>query len=113
MSLAVPLTVGVLGQQIRDQGLNVCSFSNLISSESAKIKGMLPARMDSLLSAGPIPSAITASTTASNPGIVKEIVTLIGLLVLAVIAWPLSGGADRTSRLPPLRLPHPHQFPDR
>jgi OOP family OmpA-OmpF porin len=96
MSLAAPLTVRVLAQQIHDQGLNVCSFSNLISSESAKIKNLVPARIDSLLSAGPVPSAITATMTASRPGMVKESVSLI----LAVIGWSLSGGCRSQPAIP-------------
>jgi OOP family OmpA-OmpF porin len=102
MSFATPLTVGVLGQQIHDQGLNVFSFSNLATSESEKIQSMLPARMADLLSGGPIPSEIsTAAMPASRPQMMKEVFPILGLFVLALIAWPLSGGCRSQQPAPP------------
>jgi OOP family OmpA-OmpF porin len=38
--------------------------------------------------------------TVSRPGIVKEFVSLIGLLVLAVIGWSLSGGCRSQPAIP-------------
>jgi hypothetical protein len=68
MLLAAPLTLGVLGWQINDQGLNISSFTNLVSSEAEKIRGILPAATRSLLSGSSIPSATgTATTKAKRP----------------------------------------------
>lgn len=102
MSFAAPLTVGVLSQQIRDQGLNVFSFSNLVTSQSARIKSMLPARMDDLFSAGPIPFEISPPVvSARRPQMMREVFPILGLFVLALIAWPLSGGCRSQQPAPP------------
>jgi OmpA-OmpF porin, OOP family len=96
MLLAAPLTLGVLGLQINDQGLNISSFTNFVSSEAEKISGILPAGTRSLLSGPSIPSATgTATTKAKRSGMMKDALPLFGLLSLVLMAWSLSGGCNR------------------
>jgi Bacterial protein of unknown function (DUF937) len=101
MSLAAPLTAGFLGNQIRDAGLNSSSFAVMIRAEASRIQGFLPAGLPNLLSALSIPAALgTAETTARNGGGRKLIYSLIGLLLLALIAWLLSRGCNESEPAP-------------
>jgi OOP family OmpA-OmpF porin len=101
MSLAAPLTAGFLGNQIRDAGLNSSSFAVMIRAEASRIQGFLPAGLPNLLSALSIPAALgTAETTARNDGGRKLIYALIGLLLLALIAWLLSRGCNESEPAP-------------
>jgi OOP family OmpA-OmpF porin len=101
MSLAAPLTAGFLGQQIRDTGLTSSSFANMIRSEAFKIQGFLPAGLPNLLSAVSVPAAFgTAKATDGEGGGRKLILTLIGLLLLALIAWLASRGCNKSEPAP-------------
>ena len=101
MSLAAPLTAGFLGQQIRDTGLTSSSFANMIRSEAFKIQGFLPAGLPNLLSAVSIPAVLgTAKATDGEGGGRKLILTLIGLLLLALIAWLASRGCNKSEPAP-------------
>jgi OmpA-OmpF porin, OOP family len=101
MSLAAPLTAGFLGNQIRDAGLNASSFAVMIRAEASRVQGFLPAGLPNLLSAVSIPAALgTAETTARNSGGRKVIYALIGLLLLALIAWLVSRGCNESEPAP-------------
>jgi outer membrane protein OmpA-like peptidoglycan-associated protein len=101
MALAAPLTAGFLGQQIRDTGLTLSEFAGMIRSEASKIQHVLPAGLPNLLSAASIPAALrtTEATAGGSPG-KKVAYTLIGLLLLALIAWLVSRGCRESEPAP-------------
>jgi OmpA-OmpF porin, OOP family len=102
MSLAAPLTAGFLGQQVRDAGLTPSSFADMVRSEVSKIKGQLPAGLAILLSVVSVPAAFdTARATTGEGGGRKVILALIGLLFLALIAWLVSRGCNKSEPAPP------------
>jgi OOP family OmpA-OmpF porin len=100
MSLAAPLTAGFLGRQIRDTGLTYHSFASMIRSEASKIQGFLPGGL-ALRSAASIPATlVTAEATASKGGGRKLTYAMIGLLLLALIAWLVSRGCNESEPAP-------------
>jgi hypothetical protein len=102
MLLAAPLTLGVLGQQINDRDLDISSFTNLVSSEAEKVRGLLPAGARRLLSRPSIPSATgTATTKAKRSWMMKDYLPLLGLLALVLMAWSLFGGCNRAQQPAP------------
>ena len=101
MSLAAPLTAGFLGHQIRETGLTAFSFADAIRFEASKIQGLLPPGLPNLLSAVSIPAALdTAEATAGEGGGRKLVYALIGFLLLALIAWLVSHGCNKSEQPP-------------
>jgi OmpA-OmpF porin, OOP family len=101
MSLAAPLAAGFLGNQIRDTGLTSSSFAVMIRAEASRIQGFLPAGLPNLLSAVSIPAALgTAEATARNGSGRKVIYVLIGIVLLALIAWLASRGCKESEPAP-------------
>jgi OmpA-OmpF porin, OOP family len=101
MSLAAPLTAGFLGHQIRDIGLTSSSFANMIRSEASRIQGFLPAGLPNLLSAISIPAALgTAEATVAKGGGRKVVYVVIGLLLLALLAWLVWRGCNASEPAP-------------
>lgn len=102
MAIAAPLTVGFLGQHIRDMGFAPSSFAGAIGSEVSKLQGILPPSLASLL-ASPSLSALATPVqeigTASGGG-KKGIFILIALLVLALLGWLLARGCNRQQAAP-------------
>ena len=109
MSLAAPLVTGFLGQQIRDKGLSASSFASLLSSEGSKIQGMLPAGLGALLGGGTVAATAGAATSAVGSSVPKDTVVtregggggmktllaILGVLLLALIAWFASRGCNK------------------
>jgi OmpA-OmpF porin, OOP family len=101
MSLAAPLTAGCLGHQIRATGLSTSSFADLIRSEASKIQELLPPGLPNLLSGISIPAALgTAEATAGEGGGRRLHFALIGLVLLALIAWLVSRGCNQPEQPP-------------
>jgi outer membrane protein OmpA-like peptidoglycan-associated protein len=100
MSLAAPLTMGFLGQQIRDRGLTPASFASLISAESSKLQGLLPAGLGSFLSGVPTPSLAATVPAGTGGGGMKGLLILIGLLLLGLVAWVVSRGCNKPQSAP-------------
>lgn len=97
MSMAAPLLTGFLGQQIRDRGLNLSSFSSLISSEGSKVQSMLPAGLGSLLSGAAVPPVTSAVVPAGTSGGGKRgLWVLLAIVALALLAWLISRGCNKT-----------------
>jgi OOP family OmpA-OmpF porin len=93
MSLAAPLTAGFLGYEIRDTGLTPSAFADMIRYEAAKIRGFLPLGFPRALSPVPIPGTLTTAEATAGESIGTKVgYTLIGLLLLALIAWLVSRG---------------------
>jgi OmpA-OmpF porin, OOP family len=100
MSLAGPLTVGFLGQQIRDRGLTPSSFSSLMSSEASKLQSVLPAGLSSLLSGVSIPSLAGTAPAGTGDGGMKKLLIPIGVLVLGLAAWLVTHGCNKPHPTP-------------
>jgi outer membrane protein OmpA-like peptidoglycan-associated protein len=100
MSLAGPLTVDFLGQQIRDRGLTPSSFSSLMSSEASKLQSVLPASLSSLLSDVSIPSLAGTAPAGTGDGGMKKLLIPIGVLVLGLAAWLVSHGCNKPHPTP-------------
>ncbi len=111
LSLAAPLVTGFLGQQIREKNLNASSFANLLSSEGSKIQGMLPAGLGSLLGGGTVAAATGAATSAignkaqavvpaKGGGGMKALLAILGIILLALIAWFASRGCNKPQPAP-------------
>lgn len=101
MTLAAPLTVGFLGQQIRDRGLTPASFAGFFSSEASKLQGMMPVGLSTLLAGASMPSV--ASNLVDPPaqrGGKKGILSLIALLALALFGWLFARGCNRPHPAP-------------
>jgi OOP family OmpA-OmpF porin len=93
MSLAAPLTAGFLGHEIRDTGLTPSAFADMIRREAAKIQGFLPLGFPRALSPVPIPGTLTTPAATAGESVGRKVgYTLIGLLLLALIAWLVSRG---------------------
>lgn len=93
MSLAAPLTAGFLGHEIRDTRLTPSAFADMIRHEAEKIQGFLPLGFPRILSPVSIPATLTAAEATAGEGIGRKVgYTLIGLLLLALIAWLVSRG---------------------
>lgn len=101
MAVAAPLTLGFLGQQIRERALTPTSFAGLISSEASKLQGFLPASLSNLIAGTSMPAEVnTAFESASKGGDKKGIALLIALLVLALIGWLLARGCNKSQPAP-------------
>ena len=93
MLLAAPLTAGFLGREIRDTGLTPSAFADMIRYESAKIRGFLPLGFPRILSPVSTPATLTTAEATAGESIGTKVgYTLIGLLLLALIAWLVSRG---------------------
>jgi OmpA-OmpF porin, OOP family len=93
MSLAAPLTAGFLGHEIRETGLTPSAFADRMRYEAAKIQGFLPLGFPRALSPVSIPAALITAEATAEEGIGTKVgYTLIGLLLLALIAWLVSRG---------------------
>jgi outer membrane protein OmpA-like peptidoglycan-associated protein len=93
MSLAAPLTAGFLGYEIRDTGLTPSAFADMIRYEAAKIRGFLPLGFPRILSPVSTPATLTTAGATAGESIGTKVgYTLIGLLLLALIAWLVSRG---------------------
>jgi len=93
MLLAAPLTAGFLGREIRDTGLTPSAFAEMIRYEAAKIQGFLPLGFPRALSPVSIPGTVTTAEATAGEGIGRKVgYTLLGLLLLALIAWLVSRG---------------------
>jgi hypothetical protein len=87
MTVAAPLTAGFLGYKIRDSGLTPSAFAGMMRSEATKIRGFLPLGFPRILSpvSGPV---LLTRKPATAEGFGKKVgYTLIGLLLIALIAW--------------------------
>jgi OmpA-OmpF porin, OOP family len=101
MSLAAPLTAGFLGHEIRDTGLTPSAFAEMIRYEAAKIQGFLPLGFPRALSPVSIPGTLTTAEATAGEGIGRKVgYTLIGLLLLALIAWLVSRGWNNPESVP-------------
>ena len=88
MSLAAPLTAGFLGYEIRDRGLTPSAFADMMRHEAAKIQGFLPLGFPRTLSPISTPATLATAEVTAGEGIERKVgYTLIGLLLLALIAW--------------------------
>jgi OmpA-OmpF porin, OOP family len=93
MSLAAPLTAGFLGYEIRDTGLTPSAFADMMRYEAAKIQGFLPLGFPRILSPVSAPDTLTTAEATAGESIGRKVgYTLIGLLLLALIAWLVSRG---------------------
>jgi OmpA-OmpF porin, OOP family len=93
MTLAAPLTAGFLGHEIRGTGLTPSAFADMMRREAAKIQGFLPLGFPRALSPVPIPGTSTTAAATAGESIGRKVgYTLIGLLLLALIAWLVSRG---------------------
>ena len=101
MALAAPLTVGFLGQQIRDRGLTPSSFTGFINSEASKLQSALPSSLSTLIVGASVPAVVsTAFDTEEQRGGKKGIVLLIALLLLALLGWLLARGCNKSQPAP-------------
>jgi len=101
MSLAAPLTAGFLGHEIRDTGLTPSRFAEMIRYEAAKIQGFLPLGFPRALSPVSIPGTLTTAEATAGEGMGKKAgYTLLGLLLLALIAWLVSRGWNNPESVP-------------
>jgi len=101
MSLAAPLTAGFLGHEIRDTGLTPSRFAEMIRYEAAKIQGFLPLGFPRALSPVSIPGTLTTAEATAGEGMGKKVgYTLLGLLLLALIAWLVSRGWNNPESVP-------------
>jgi OOP family OmpA-OmpF porin len=101
MSLAAPLTAGFLGHEIRDSGLTPSTFAEMIRYEAAKIQGFLPLGFPRALSPVPIPGTLTTTEATAGEGMGRKVVyTLLGVLLLAMIAWLVSRGWNNPESVP-------------
>jgi outer membrane protein OmpA-like peptidoglycan-associated protein len=101
MSLAAPLTAGFLGHEIRDSGLKPSAFAEMIRYEAAKIQGFLPLGFPRALSPLSIPGTVpTAEVRDGGSAGRKVSYALLGLLLLAAIAWLVSRGWSNPERAP-------------
>jgi hypothetical protein len=88
MSLAAPLTAGFLGYKIRDAGLTPSTFADMMRYEAARIQGFLPLGFPRMLFPVSTPATFTAAEATKGKGLERKVgYTLIGLLVLGLIAW--------------------------
>jgi hypothetical protein len=88
MSLAAPLTAGFLGYKIRDAGLTPSAFADMMRYEAAKIQGFLPLGFPRMLFPVSTPAILNTAEVSEGAGIERKVgYTLIGLLLLALIAW--------------------------
>jgi outer membrane protein OmpA-like peptidoglycan-associated protein len=93
MSLSAPLTAGFLGHEIRHTGLTPSAFADMIRYEAAKIQGFLPLGFPRALSPVSIQGTLTTAEATAGEGIGRKVgYTLLGLLLLALIAWLVSRG---------------------
>lgn len=91
MTVAAPLTAGFLGYEIRESGLTSSTFAGMMRDEAAKIQGFLPLGFPRTLSPVPGPVLLTRQAATADEGIGKKVgYTLIGLLVIALLAWLVS-----------------------
>jgi OmpA-OmpF porin, OOP family len=101
MSLAAPLTAGFLGHEIRDRGLTPSAFAEMIRYEAAKVRGFLPLGFPRALSPVPIPGTLTTAEATAGEGMGRKVgYTLLGLLLLALIAWLVSRGWNNPESVP-------------
>jgi hypothetical protein len=101
MSLAAPLTAGFLGHEIRGTGLTPSGFADMMRREAAKIQGFLPLGFPRALSPVPIPGTLTTAADTAREGMGRKVAyTLIGLLLLALIAWLVSRGLSHRKPAP-------------
>jgi OOP family OmpA-OmpF porin len=101
MTLAAPLTAGFLGHEIRGTGLTPSAFADMIRREAAKIQGFLPLGFPRALSPVPIPGTVTTAADTAGEGIARKVgYTLLGLLLLALIAWLVSRGWNNPESVP-------------
>ncbi len=88
MSLAAPLTAGFLGHEIRETGLTPAAFAGMMRYEAAKIQGFLPLGFPRILSPVSTLATFTPAETTKGEGIGRKVgYTLIGFLLLALVAW--------------------------
>jgi outer membrane protein OmpA-like peptidoglycan-associated protein len=101
MSLAAPLTAGFLGHEIRDRGLTPSAFAEMIRYEAAKVQGFLPLGFPRALSPVSIPGTLTTAEATAGEGMGRKVgYTLLGLLLLALIAWLVSRGWNNPESVP-------------
>lgn len=87
LSMVGPMVIGLLGQKVAAGGLNAAGLGNLLSSESAPLKGLLPAGMGALIG-GAMPSM--PNVAAAMPAM-PEAKGTNWLLPLVLIAALLGG----------------------
>jgi len=101
MSLAAPLTAGFLGYEIRDTGLTPSAFADMMRYEAAKIQGFLPLGFPRALFPVSIPGALTTAEAKDGESVGRKVgYTLLGLLLLALIAWLVLRGWSDPERAP-------------
>lgn len=101
MSFAAPLTAAFLGHQIRSTGLTSSSFAVMIRSEASRLHGFLHSGVANLLPAVPVPAALcTTEATTSGGGGRKLAYAMIGLVLLALVAWSVSNRCNKSEPAP-------------
>ena len=83
LSMVGPMVIGLLGQKVSAGGLNAGALGSLLSSESASLKGLLPAGIGSLL--GGMPSVPNLAAALPPVPEAKGNSWLLPLLLMAVL----------------------------
>ena len=90
MSLAAPLVLGALGKRVKEDHLNMSSFSSLLQREGSGISSMLPAGLSNLSGAdAPTGQGISSIT---EPPSRRWLWPLAALLVVAGLIWLFGRG---------------------
>ncbi len=115
-AVAGPAVLGFLGQQISSRGLSASSLGSWLAGEAANLRSLLPSGLGSLLTGGgAIASGVASRATTEVRKIATEpeakgfnwLLPLLGLLLLAVIAWLLLRGCKSEPAPAPVTVTAP------
>jgi len=89
MSFAAPMVLGLLGKKVSQEHLDVSSFSNLVQTEGAGVRSMIPAGLSGIKDTA-YAARSEASQVVSSASSNRWLWPLIGLLALVGLIWYLA-----------------------
>jgi hypothetical protein len=114
LSMIAPIVMGILGKQIKSQGLDVSGLTSLLGSQKKSIAGFLPNNLagdlgfKSLLgnvdkmagSAGNAARQVASAGEQAGGGLMKMLIPLLLILAVGFLIWKflLSGDAGDAAR---------------
>jgi OmpA-OmpF porin, OOP family len=99
MSFAAPVALGVLGNKVRADGLDLASFTHVLQAEAESLSGVLPANLRSILGLGKPAPIASAEITEARPAVNRWVIPALAVLaLLSVWIWFANGRRTEVDR---------------
>ncbi len=105
LSMAAPIVMGMLGKEMASRGLNANGLAEFLMSQKNGIMRMAPSGLANVLGLSDLsklgagaPQAVAAAGSAASAGS-RRLFPILAIAALALIAWMLLRGGDKTSQV--------------